>query len=168
MQQTAAQEAAREGVQAAAEGARAQATAARAQADAARQEAQSIRDQVRSEILRAKAGQGTPGVVVNPPYYDGANRTPAYERMMFVGGLVGLVVVAIVLMPIMRALGKRLEGGAKPAPAPIDSEMRERLQRMENAIDSIAVEVERISEGSRFTTKLLSERMKDAVPRVGG
>jgi hypothetical protein len=29
---------------------------------------------------------------------------------------------------------------------------------MEQAIDSIAVEVERISEGQRFTTKLLSER----------
>jgi hypothetical protein len=33
---------------------------------------------------------------------------------------------------------------------------------MEQAIDSIAVEVERISEGQRFTTKLLSERT--AVP----
>jgi hypothetical protein len=29
---------------------------------------------------------------------------------------------------------------------------------MEQAIDSIAVEVERISEGQRFTTKLLAER----------
>jgi hypothetical protein len=29
---------------------------------------------------------------------------------------------------------------------------------MEQAIDSIAIEVERISEGQRFTTKLLSER----------
>jgi hypothetical protein len=34
----------------------------------------------------------------------------------------------------------------------------ERLHRMENAIDAMAVEVERISEGQRFTTKLLSER----------
>ena len=35
-----------------------------------------------------------------------------------------------------------------------------RLERMEMAIDSIAVEVERISEGQRFTTKLLSERQQ--------
>ncbi len=33
-----------------------------------------------------------------------------------------------------------------------------RLERMEQGIDAIAVEVERISEGQRFTTKLLSER----------
>jgi hypothetical protein len=32
---------------------------------------------------------------------------------------------------------------------------------MEQAIDSIAIEVERISEGQRFTTKLLSERTSD-------
>jgi hypothetical protein len=34
----------------------------------------------------------------------------------------------------------------------------DRLARIEQAVDAIAVEVERISEGQRFTTKLLSER----------
>ena len=34
----------------------------------------------------------------------------------------------------------------------------DRLSRMEQAIDTMAVEMERISEGQRFTTKLLSER----------
>ncbi|HTR76810.1 MAG TPA: hypothetical protein VMH39_01810 [Gemmatimonadaceae bacterium] len=34
----------------------------------------------------------------------------------------------------------------------------ERLARIEQAIDAMSVEVERISEGQRFTTKLLSER----------
>lgn len=37
-----------------------------------------------------------------------------------------------------------------------------RLVDMQRSIDSIAVEVERVSEGQRFTTRLLSER--DAVP----
>ncbi|MBC7789393.1 MAG: hypothetical protein H7Z74_05585 [Anaerolineae bacterium] len=36
----------------------------------------------------------------------------------------------------------------------------ERLARIEQAVDAIAIEVERISEGQRFTTKLLSERAK--------
>jgi hypothetical protein len=39
----------------------------------------------------------------------------------------------------------------------------ERLERMEHAIDAIAVEIERISEGQRFTTKLLSERTSRSV-----
>jgi archaellum component FlaC len=38
----------------------------------------------------------------------------------------------------------------------------ERLARMENAIDAMSLEVERISEGQRFTTKLLTDRSADA------
>jgi hypothetical protein len=60
-------------------------------------------------------------------------------------------------VPIARAYARRLE--AKPATASVPHDMAARLQRMEQAIDSIAVEVERISEGQRFTTKLLAERV---------
>jgi hypothetical protein len=37
-------------------------------------------------------------------------------------------------------------------------------ERIEQAIDAIAVEVERISEGQRFTTKLLTDRPERAGP----
>lgn len=43
-----------------------------------------------------------------------------------------------------------------PAPRPDLSD--ERLQRLETAVDAIAIEIERISEAQRFTTKLLTER----------
>ena len=33
-----------------------------------------------------------------------------------------------------------------------------RLQRIEEAVDSIAIEVERVSEGQRFTAKVLAEK----------
>jgi hypothetical protein len=33
-----------------------------------------------------------------------------------------------------------------------------RFERMEQAVESIAIEMERVSEGQRFVTKLLSER----------
>jgi hypothetical protein len=39
-----------------------------------------------------------------------------------------------------------------------DLENSPRLQRIEQAIESIALEVERIGEAQRFTTKLLAER----------
>jgi hypothetical protein len=39
-----------------------------------------------------------------------------------------------------------------------DSEIAARLDRIERAVESIAVEIERVSEGQRFTTRLLSER----------
>ncbi len=51
----------------------------------------------------------------------------------------------------------KIQAGTK-APSPINAEVLARLERMEQGIDAIAVEVERISEGQRFTTKLMSER----------
>jgi hypothetical protein len=40
----------------------------------------------------------------------------------------------------------------------------ERLARVEQAVESIAIEVERISEGQRYVTKMLNER---AQPMLG-
>jgi hypothetical protein len=46
----------------------------------------------------------------------------------------------------------------------VSPEVAARLERMEQALDSIAIEVERISENQRFTTKLLSERGPTGLP----
>jgi hypothetical protein len=37
-------------------------------------------------------------------------------------------------------------------------EIAERMNRIETAVDATAIEVERISEGQRFTTRLLADR----------
>jgi hypothetical protein len=67
------------------------------------------------------------------------------------------VAVTAIGVPIARAWAKRLERGPASTP-PVSPEVQARLERMEQALDSIAIEVERISEGQRFTTKLLAER----------
>lgn len=67
-------------------------------------------------------------------------------------------------IPLARAYAKKIEQGGNATRLPTD--VTARLERMEQAIDSIAVEVERISEGQRFTTKLLSERSAGAPPAV--
>ena len=66
-----------------------------------------------------------------------------------------LAVIAIGI-PIARAFGRRMDRqqvDAKPSP-----DVTNRLERIEHAVEAIAIEVERISEGQRFTTKLLAER----------
>jgi hypothetical protein len=66
-------------------------------------------------------------------------------------------------MGFARTLWKR---AAKPALPPAAlTETAQRLERLESSIDAIAVEIERISEGQRFVTKLLSEGQ--AVPSLG-
>ena len=72
-----------------------------------------------------------------------------------------IVPVTAIGFPLARAYAKRMEQGGSAARIP--SDVSARLERMEQAIDSIAVEVERISEGQRFTTKLLAERSGAAV-----
>ncbi|HEX7977072.1 MAG TPA: hypothetical protein VF461_00610 [Gemmatimonadaceae bacterium] len=68
----------------------------------------------------------------------------------------------VLLLPIVYALTKRILRGGKRG-ASFDFDSSPRLQRMEQAIESIAIEVERIGEAQRFTTKLLSERHAEPV-----
>jgi hypothetical protein len=80
----------------------------------------------------------------------------------------GMVSIVAVGMPLARAYARRIESGlGRPA---VPADVTARLERMEQAIDSIAIEIERISEGQRFTTKLLSDRIPAAapVPQVPG
>ncbi len=78
-------------------------------------------------------------------------------------GFFAMVIAIVVGRPMVQAMAKRVEGESKRPQIPPD--VMARLERMEQSIDSIAVEVERISEGQRFTTKLLSE-VRDAAPAL--
>ena len=52
-------------------------------------------------------------------------------------------------------------GSRKVAPREMTGrldEIVERLTRLENSVDATALEVERVAEGQRFTTKLLADR----------
>lgn len=68
-----------------------------------------------------------------------------------------MVGVTAIGVPIARAFARRIEREPARQP-PLPPDVTARLERMEQALDSIAIEVERISEGQRFTTKLLAER----------
>jgi hypothetical protein len=71
------------------------------------------------------------------------------------------------LLLFLRSRWRRGGHGRQSLPS-ADSE---RLQRLENGVDAMAVEIERISEGQRFVTKLMTEsRGAEPAPRlpVGG
>ena len=63
----------------------------------------------------------------------------------------------VIFTPLARAYARRMEKEGTDHNR-VSPDVTARLERMEHAIDSIAIEVERISEGQRFTTKLLAER----------
>ena len=66
------------------------------------------------------------------------------------------------VLPMVRAWARRIEARSK-VPELIQAAHDPRLERMEQAIDAIAIEVERIAEAQRFQTRLLSERAQDRV-----
>lgn len=71
----------------------------------------------------------------------------------------------VLTVPFVIVLARRLWIRSVPRAA-FDPEDSPRLQRMEQAIESIALEVERIGEAQRFTTKLLADRQSDAAARM--
>jgi hypothetical protein len=73
-----------------------------------------------------------------------------------VGAFVGIGLVARMLW---RA-GSRVKPGARPA---VDDG---RMERLESAVDAIAIEVERISESQRFAVGLLADRLPARGERV--
>lgn len=68
-----------------------------------------------------------------------------------------MLAVIIVGLPIARAMGRRMDRQGTTPPK-LATEQAERIARIEQAVDAMSIEVERISEGQRFVTKLLTER----------
>jgi len=73
----------------------------------------------------------------------------------FASVICGTLLVATLIMSIAKVITRRRHPALPDASV---ARIEERLSRMEQAIDAMAVEVERVSEGQRFTTKLLSGR----------
>ncbi|MEJ7812709.1 MAG: hypothetical protein WKG32_20010 [Gemmatimonadaceae bacterium] len=86
------------------------------------------------------------------------------EEFMAVVGVFSfpLAVGFLVAWRMTRAELRRLRGDTRVAPQPVAPASADRFERLEQAVESIALEVERISEGQRFTTRLLSERQAPA------
>ncbi|HET7710491.1 MAG TPA: hypothetical protein VFL80_01040 [Thermoanaerobaculia bacterium] len=71
---------------------------------------------------------------------------------------VSIVLTIFVLFPLAITFARNLwKRGNRPAPAAPSPETNQRLERLEQGVEAIAIEIERVSEGQRFVTKLLSE-----------
>ena len=72
-------------------------------------------------------------------------------------GAYAMLAVMVIGWPLARAWGRRLERSThSPALSPA---MGEQLQRIEQAVEAMALEVERISEAQRYVAKIQSARV---------
>lgn len=69
------------------------------------------------------------------------------------------ILSVFVFMPFAIAFARLIWKRSSPPPRPVaDQATQQRLEHLQQSVDTIAVEVERISEGQRFVTRILSER----------
>lgn len=74
----------------------------------------------------------------------------------------GMLTLLLLFFPIIRAWARTI-GGKQQAPTR-DPDLDARLARIEQAVEAIAIEVERVGEAQRFQTKVLAERPGAPVP----
>lgn len=98
------------------------------------------------------AAAAVPGAVVEPP--ESIREGPPREVFFMVPPL-----LAIVFFPMALAMARRIwKKTTGHAPASLPPDLGDRLSRLEAMGETTALEVERIGEGQRFVTRLLTER----------
>lgn len=80
-----------------------------------------------------------------------------FAQVMTIIGTFGIVMISCIVV------GLKVVKRRTPERPALDEN---RLQHLEQAVDAIALEVERISEGQRFTTRLLAQRQGDGAVDV--
>jgi hypothetical protein len=100
-----------------------------------------------ADVARAIA---VPGATAEPPPPP---RTGPPEEVFVLGG----IFIVVVLFPMAIAYSRRIWKRSSAAVAAFPQELAERLMRLEQSAEAIAVEVERIGEGQRFMTRLFTE-----------
>ena len=84
------------------------------------------------------------------------------ELVVAIAGMITAIVIVLGIPLVIvhaRKIWKRDSATQMTTSGPTDH----RLERIEQAIDAMAVEVERIAEGQRFVTKLLSDKGQERV-----
>ena len=121
------------------------------QQENARQSIRDVIEEVRAEVAAARA-QGVERITIQPQF-DPENVIPAGAVDISIAFflMMGFIIVGL---PIARAWARRMD---RRGATPNASELTPRLDRIEQAVEAVAIEVERISEGQRYTTKAIAE-----------
>jgi hypothetical protein len=102
-----------------------------------------------ASVARAAAVPGA--VLPEPP--EPQRQGPPEEFFIFL-----MVLTMFVGVPLAIAYARRIWKKSVTTVVAIPQEIYERFNRIDQAIDSVAVEVERIGEGQRYVTKLVNDR----------
>jgi len=100
-----------------------------------------------AQVAKAAA---VPGAAVDPPEPP---RSGPPEEFFVLTGIFG----SIILFPLSIAFARRIWRRSAKIVTNIPKELTDRLMRVEQTVESTAIEIERIGEGQRFMTRLFTE-----------
>jgi hypothetical protein len=109
-----------------------------------------IDKQIGESEARIASAAAVPGAVVErrEPRREGPP-----EEVFILGGMF----IVIVLLPLSIALARRIWRRGVATITSLPAELMERLTRLEQGVDAVAVEVERIGEGQRYLARMAAE-----------
>lgn len=116
-----------------------------------------LEEQIQRVDAQTAVAAGVPGAVVPEMIDRGSNN----EGEAFAGGMATASGILLVLFFIRRRFFSRgRRGNHNAMNLQLPAEISSRMDRLEGIAESTALEVERIGEGQRFVTKLLSEQQQ--------
>ena len=104
--------------------------------------------------IRARLSQRQGGF----PGMPGSSQPPFRQRDPDLPIAGGIALMMALILPLSIAYAIRMLRRSPVPAAPRMDDFSPRFDRLEQAVDAIAIEVERVSEGQRFVTKILAER----------
>ena len=118
---------------------------------------------VSPRVFTIQGPDGPTTITIPPRAFD--NTIPPQAVDITVAFFLMLAVI-IIGLPLARAFARRMDRKSSASPQ-VSGEISSQLAHLSQSVDAIALEVERISEGQRFTTRLLSEQ-KQSLPTGTG
>lgn len=115
------------------------------------QRIQAIEQQLALADAQVAQAAAVPGAVQPEPQY--VRQGPPEEFFVLSGFF-----IVFVMFPLSIALARRLWKRTTTAVAAIPSDVGDRLRAIEQAVEAVAMEVERIGEGQRFMSRIFTER----------
>jgi hypothetical protein len=120
--------------------------------------ADQIRDQIRLDIQNSIRNGGDPNINI-PERIDLSDAVPEGAVIISVA-LFASIAATIIFAPLARAAARRMDRNNENA-LQTTHNLAPQIARLQDSVDAMAMEVERITEAQRFQSKLLAERAKD-------
>ena len=92
------------------------------------------------------------------------DRGPPENAIVMTAIVLFFIALTLIGFPMARAAARRMD--RKSAGPALPNDLLPRLERIEQAVEGVALEMERVAEAQRFSARLLSERLPEALPRL--